>query len=184
MLSIKYNWILFGCLMLFCVSCGSSKQKETSTKSKIVAQDLALKYNAVTDWDTTRSYTSYFQKIFIYQNKPMLFKGRIYDIVKEDSNYIVKVLDEREDASHNYLAIITFTPQQLNAFYTDKKSSTGFFVIKVSKVTTSNPSIKEDEKSNGEDNTYTYSHLSDDKDQMLTIFTGTAINCYLEELDE
>ena len=172
------------CLILLSASCGSSKQKETPDKNEMIAKDFVLKYNAVADWDTTASYTSHFQKMFISQNKLMLFKGKIYDIVKADSNYIVKVLDEREDATHNFLAIITFTSQQLDTSYTGKKSANGIFVIKVSKVTTSNPSIKEEEKSDGDDNTESYTYLSDDADRMLTIFTGTAVDCHLEESDE
>lgn len=179
----KFNCTFGFCLVLLW-SCGGAKEKDTSNKSDKIAKDFALKYNAATDWDTTASYTSHFQKMFIAENKPMLFQGRIYDIVKEDSNYIVKVLDEREDATHNFLAIITFTPQQLDAVYTGKKSATGVFVIKISKVKTSNPSIKEDEESDGEDNTYTYTHLSDDADQMLTIFKGNLIDCKLDESDE
>ena len=146
-------------------------------------KEFALKYNAISDWDTIAAYTSYFQELFISQNKPMLFKGKIYDIVKVDSNFIVKILDEREDAHHNFLAIITFTSQQFDSSNINEKSTTGLFVIKISKVSTSNPSIKEDEKNNGDDS-YNYTHLSDDKDHMLTIFTGSIIDCRLDEIDK
>jgi hypothetical protein len=183
-MTTKLNWIFGIFIALIVASCGSSDKKETLDKNEMVAKDFAIKYNAVNNWDTTASYTSHFQKMFIEQNKLMVFRGRIYDIVKMDSNYIVKVLDERTDATHNFLAIITFSSQQLDAVYTDEKSATGIFVIKVSKVTSSNPSIKEDEESDGDDHTYTYNHLSDDRDQMITIFTGTAIACHLEPLEE
>jgi predicted phage tail protein len=183
-MTTKLNWVFGICLMLLISSCGSSDKKEKLDKDEMIAKDFAIKYNAVNNWDTIASYTSHFQKLFISQNKLMIFKGRIYDIVKTDSNYIVKVLDERIDATHNFLAIITFTNQQLDAAYTGNKSATGVFVIKVSKVTTSNPSIKEVEDRDENDNSYTYTHLSDDADQMLTIFTGTSIDCQLEEFDE
>jgi len=183
-MTVKLNWIFGIFITLSIASCGSSKKKETLDKNEVVAKDLATKYNAVNNWDTTDSYTSRFQRIFIGQNKLMIFRGRIYDIVKRDSNYIVKVLDEREDATHNFLAVITFSSQQLDAVSIDNKSATGVFVIKVSKVTSSNPSLKEDEGSNGDDDTYTYTHLSDDRDKMITIFTGTAIDCHLEPFEE
>lgn len=182
-MATKHNWTLGIILLLFVASCGSSNKKEKLDKNEMIAKEFARKYKAVDNWDTTASYTSYFQKMFISQNKLMLFKGRIYDIVRADSNYIVKVLNEREDAIHNFLAIITFSSKQLDQVYTDEKPATGVFVIKVTKVTTSNPSIKEDEASDGED-TYTYTHLSDDPDQMITIFTGTAIDCHLEPFEE
>ena len=183
-MTTKLNWTFGICLLLLVTSCGNSDKKETPDKNEMVAKDFAAKYHAVNNWDTIASFTSHFQNMFITQRKLMLFKGRIYDIVKVDSNYVVKVLDEREDATHNFLAIITFSSQQLDAVYTDEKSAMGVFVIKVSKVTSSNPSIKEDEASDGDDHTYTYTHLSDDPYQMITIFTGTAIDCHLEALEE
>ena len=160
-MTTKLNFAFGICLMTLLASCGGSKEKEPD-KIEMIAKNLAVKYNAVTNWDTIACYTSHFQNMFISKNKLMLFKGRIYDIIKVDSNYVVKVLDEREDATHNFLAVITFSSHQLDAVYTNEKSATGVFIIKVSKVTTSNPSIKEDEASHGDDGTYTYTHLSDD----------------------
>ncbi len=175
----KLNLYILGSFIL--CSCGSSKSKgNTAYKNDKAAQELASKYNANTNWDTILSYTSSYQRIFIEQNKLMLFKGKVYDIVKEDSNYVVKVLDEREDATHNFLALITFTPQQLHAKYTDKTSTRGVFVISISKITSSNPSIKQDETSDNDNNSYTYSHLSDDSDQMITIFKGKMVDCHFE----
>ena len=165
-------------------SCGDSKKESTEEKYGKEVKELVAKYNADTTWDTTVAYTSYYQKKFIEQNKLMLFRGRIYDMVKVDSNYVVKVMDEREDAVHNFLALITFTPEQLDATLTDDKSSRGVFVIKVTKITSSNPSIKEDEASDGDDHTYTYTHLSDDEDQMITIVTGKMVDCRFEKLDD
>jgi hypothetical protein len=180
-MTAKLTSIIIICLIIICASCRSSKEKEISDINDIVSKNFGLKYNAVTDWDTTASFTSDFQKMFISENKPMVFIGKIYDIVKTDSGYVVKVLDEREDATHNFLANITCTSQQLEASYKGNKSLNGFFVIKVSKVTSSNPSIKEEERSDGNDNTEYYTYLSDDADRMVTVFTGTLIDWHLEE---
>jgi hypothetical protein len=165
------------------LSCGRKDLKDTRTeKEDTLAEVLSKKYKVISDWDTSNGYTSHFQRLFIDQNNLMLFKGRVYDIVKLDSGYIVKVLDERKDADHNFLALITFSTNELDEKFTDDKSTSGVFVIKLSKVTASNPSIKEDEVQNGDDDSYSYTHLSDDPDRMLTIFTGKMIDCRFEAL--
>jgi len=171
-------------ITIFLFSCGNSKKGYIINKideNGKATKELIDKYNAVSGWDTVAAYTSYYQKEFIEQKKLMFFKGRIYDIIKEDSIYIVKVLDEREDAYQNFLALITFTPQELESKYPSQTSPKGVFIIKVSKITTSNPSIKTDEEGGGEDASYTYTHLSDDKDQMITIFKGKIVDCYFEK---
>ena len=172
------------CFIFLLSSCGDNKKETVKDKTDKTIHDLDIKYDAVTDWDSTSLYTCHYQEMFIEDNKPMIFKGRIYDIEKKDSSYIVKVLDEREDVPKNYLALITFTPQQFNVIYSGNKSTRGVFVIQVSKVSSSNPSIKEDEASNGDDGTYTYTHLSDDDDQMITIFRGKLIDFRLDEIEE
>jgi hypothetical protein len=169
-------------IVVIMLSCGKRKAPADNgaVKSDAVKEALVKKYNAVADWDSSDSYTSYFQKKFIEQKQLMLFQGRIYDIVKDDSVYIVKVMDERKDADHNFLALITFTSEELNEKLTDNKSTEGVFVIGVYNVTSSNPSVKEDEASDGDDHSYTYTHLSDDADHMLTVFRGKMIDCQFE----
>lgn len=180
----KLSSLFILCFIILLSSCGGSKKETAKDKTNQTIHDLAIKYNAVSDWDSTSLYTCHFQEMFIEDNKLMVLKGRIYDIEKKDSSYVVKVLDEREDVSKNYLALITFTPQQFNVIYSGNKSTRGVFVIQVSKVTSSNPSIREDEASNGDDGTYTYTHLSDEDDQMITIFRGKLIDFRLEEIEE
>ena len=185
-LTMKTNFKKFFTIGLATIlfSCGNSKKESIRNKYGKEVKELVAKYNADTIWDATFAYTSYYQKKFIEQNKLMLFRGRIYDIIKVDSNYVVKVMDEREDAALNFLALITFTPEQLNATWTNDKLSRGVFVIKVTKITSSNPSIKEDEASDGDDNTYTYTHLSDDADRMITIVTGKMVDCSFKKVDD
>jgi len=174
--------VVVAAIALTFLSCGRQARKDIRDEnSDTLVKELSEKYKVISDWDKSNGFTSYFQRKFIDQNNLMLFKGRIYDIVKQDSVYIVKVLDERKDADHNFIALVTFSSKELDGSLTDDKSTNGVFVIKVSKVTSSNPSIKEDEGQNGEDS-YTYSHLSDDPDRMLTIFTGKVIDCRFETL--
>ena len=183
----QLNMLFAICLVIFSFSCSHSKKDTTKDKRRKTQLELATKYNADVDWDSIPLYSFHYQEMFIEQNKPMIFAGRIYDIEKKDSNYVVKVLDERENASQNFLALVSITPQQFNEVYSRNKSTRGIFVIQVSKVFSSNPSIKEDEEEDGDEedrHTYTFTHLSDDGDQMLTIFRGKLIDFRLEEIEE
>jgi hypothetical protein len=95
---------------------------------------------------------------------------------------VVKILDERESSDQNFLALITFSRRQYDRIFDKKNASkSGSFVIHISKITSSNPSIKVDEGNNGED-TYTYSHLSDGKDETISIFYGEIIDFYLDKI--
>jgi len=185
-LKLTYKSIGRFFIIVIIFSCGKPKvsSDNDALKSEAVKGALLKKYNAVADWDSSNSYTSYFQRRFIEQKQLMLFQGRIYDIVKNDSVYIVKVMDERKDADHNFLALITFTPKELDEKFIDDKSTDGVFVIRVYNVTSSNPSIKEEEASDGDDHSYTYTHLSDDADHMLTVFRGKMIDCQFETFVE
>jgi len=64
-MATKHNWTLGIILLLFVASCGSSNKKEKLDKNEMIAKEFARKYKAVDNWDTTASYTSYFQKMFI-----------------------------------------------------------------------------------------------------------------------
>ena len=172
-------------LMPLMLACGVKKADEShEDRSEESIERLSKKYNAVSNWDTTRGFTSFYQRKFIEQGKLMLFSGRIYDIVKRDSDYVVKVLDDRKDADHNFLAVITFSSKELDDKLTDDKSTSGVFVIRIMSITTSDPSIKEEEESDGDDRSVTYSHLSDDADKMITIFRGKMVDCVFEKIEK
>ncbi len=186
---IKSSLAVYILAIFILLSCKEVKRKnDKDDENSKLAKELVSRYNAITDWDTTLLFTFQYQKMFIEENNLMFFKGRIFDIIKKDSNYVIKVLDEREDASHNFLALITATSEQLDALYKDDKSTKGVFIIKVTNVTSSMPSIKQDEgnvvDSDGDDQTYTFTHLSDDADQMITIFRGKMIDSRFEKFSE
>jgi hypothetical protein len=169
---------IFSLAFLHCGRRGSGDSHDRN--SDIAAKELAEKYKVIVDWDKSIGFTSYFQRTFIDEDNLLLFRGRIYDIVKQDSVYIVKVMDERKDADRNFIAMVNFTSKELNESRTDDKMMNGGFVIKVFKVRSSNPSIQEDEEEDDDGNSYTYSHLSDDPNRMLTIFIGKMVDCRFE----
>lgn len=177
----KYLRILF--LGAVLTSCNNSKSKSSISVQNETAENILIKkYDAVSNSDSAYQCSINYQETFITEKKLMLFKGRIYDIMKTDTNYLLKVLDEREDSPQNFLALITCDEQQLKKIYDDGTTTRGAFVIQVSKVTSSNPSIKMEEASDGDDNTYTYSHLSDDKHQMIFIFKAKLIDFHLDQI--
>jgi hypothetical protein len=180
----KLRWSLVIVLITFLFSCGSSGNKtELDIKNDLVNKQLAIKYNADTTWNLTAHYSFDLQEMFVKSKKMMLFKGKIYDIIIEDSIYVIKVLDEREDSEQNYIAFITFNSEKVAKFFKENQSQRGAFIIKVSKVNCSLPSIKTDEVSNGDDN-YTVTYLSDQADNMVQIFNGTVIDFHLNEMEK
>ena len=178
----KYPQILFWVFVL--ISCNTPNSKSSiDIQNETAETNLAEKYNAVSNWDSAYQYSINFQETFIHDKKPMLFKGRIYDIIQVDTtNYLVKVLDEREDSPQNFLALITCNEGQLDKIYDDSTTTRGAFVIQISKISSSNPSIKMEEAKDGDGDSYTYSHLSDDKDQMIFIFKGKLIDFHLDKI--
>ncbi len=180
----KFKCSLAVVLLTFLFSCGSSdSEPDLYVKNEKADKDLALKYSADTTWNIAAHYSFDFQEMFIKTNKLMLFKGKIYDIIFEDSTYFIKVLDERNDVQHYYIAFIKFNSYKVASFFKENKSTRGAFIIKVSKVTCSIPSIKEDEERSGED-TYYYTHLNDDADNMVQIFNGELIDFRLYEIEK
>lgn len=158
--------VLFGC----------SDSDDSNVKDKNVITQLASKYHAQTDWDSPTKFSYEYQESF--NKKPILFKGKIYDILKKDSSYVLKVMDERIDSSKNFLALIKVTQSQFDTLIKKRKSNTGAFIINVSEVTSSNPKVVTEEETGGEDeSSSTVSFLSESND--ISIFNGKLIDLYL-----
>jgi hypothetical protein len=180
----KLKLILLIGIILSLLSCGKSKaSKELKDKNEKAINELALKYNADNTWDDSPHYSFDLQDYFSDSNNLMLFEGRIYDIVYEENYYVVKVLDERKDEEKNYIASIKFNKDQFASIIKENRSTSGVFVIKLNKVTSSIPSVKEEEISDGDGNSYTYTHLNDDNEYMIQIFNGELIDFYLNEIE-
>jgi hypothetical protein len=178
---LHFIFSIYVCISLS--SCdGKSKEDENKEKESAKISTLALKYHAEIYWDTTKMQTFEFQEKFIDTKKPILFKGRIYDIIKKDSTCILKVLDEREDSDRYYLAFISTTKQQFNKIKGNYEWRSGAFVIEVSKVHSPEPQVIEDvyQEPNDESDTK-YEHLSEDGNSIISVFEGKLINFYLPQ---
>jgi hypothetical protein len=69
---LKYSCLLFWAVLLF--SCNNHKEKDSiSAINDSEANNLAIKYGAITNWDSVYYYTSVYQEMFIEKNKLMLF---------------------------------------------------------------------------------------------------------------
>lgn len=173
-LSINYFYIL--AIVLLITSC-TNKEEEANEIFHKGVRALAQKYKAEMDWDTSHFYTYHFQEKYLELKKPLFFLGTIYDICKTDTNYILKVLDDSEEASQYFLAVVTLTSGQFNSispFRSDRKIS---LIVFVESITSSNPLIMKDENNNS-NGSFSYYSLSDDNYQKLTIMTGKLIDSY------
>jgi len=109
--------IFFICLVAFLSSCSNNSREIDREEAKRVTIDLARQYNAIENWDSCSLFTYHYQIEFIEKNKPILFKGKIYDIVKLDSNYLVKVINERKVGYQNFIAMIKLTNKQFKIYF-------------------------------------------------------------------
>lgn len=181
----RYCFLYLLILLPIIHSCSSGKSKsKTDIKNETALNSLAKKYSAEVDWDTSYVYTATFQEDFIGAKKLMLFKGRIFDIFKVDSIYFMKILDEREDSYQYFLAVCSITKEQYDKVYDEKTTNIGGFILQISKIKTSDPSIKTDEYQEEDGGSVTYSHLSDDKDRMITTFYGKVVDFQLNAKKE
>lgn len=102
-------------------SCGESENDNYKVKltgiiekNKSAVNELEIKYKTNSSWDTTQHFSSDYQNIFINENKLMLFKGRVYDIVYSDSVYLVKLLTIDDNIHRQFIAVIKATAEQVN----------------------------------------------------------------------
>jgi len=190
-MTTKLKLILSLGLFLILSSCGIKEkkiQKEFDKVNEKSLNELALKYNAITNWDSTTEYSFVYEDMFIDGKRLMLFKGKIYDISRQDSNYVIKVFYNKDvynidGMQKKYIAYITFKSKYTAQFFKNYKSTSGAFIIQITKVISSIPRIVVDAEVDGYDaNSYTY--LSFDEDYMLTFFEGELIDYSLDIIDQ
>ncbi len=187
----NFKKILFLSFMLLMISCGKSEKEIKEEKQKAIEQkgteletsneksikDLAVKYKAVSGWDTSDIFTCRFQEMFIDSNKLINFEGRITDITKTDSTYILKI--HYKTHRRHYIAEISVSNKKYselrNIINSKNHSNEGCFIFRVSKIIAANPEIK----SNGVD-----LYLDYDFNKILVIFKGDLIDYYINETVE
>ncbi|HCS20658.1 MAG TPA: hypothetical protein DIW47_08885 [Bacteroidetes bacterium] len=184
-----FTIILFG-------SCGKSeqqireekyqdiKQKEQQLK---LANDSAIsllnqKYNAISGWDSLEMFSFQLQEMFVDQRRPISFEGRILDIIKSDSTYLLKVYRSTwYFPPKDHLALISISnamfPRLKKMLKPENNFIEGCFVFDVSSITSLSPKLSSD-LVNGEDS---YSYLDFDFESTLLIFKGDLIDFHLDQ---
>jgi len=173
------------------ISCGKSThqikneyKKELEVSNQTAINELNSKYNAVVGWDTLSipEYTFQLQEKFINTGKAISFEGQIVDIIKSDSDYILKIYDKNSNGDNNYIANISVTADQFSKLilllHKNRILNNGCFIFKVSKIYMVYPQIKPETESDEED---AYSYLDYDFDETLTILRGSLIYYYINK---
>jgi hypothetical protein len=196
--------ITFSAILSLTVSCKSEQEKKEEVVNQKKEQlksanekeisDLNEKHKAISRWDSLETFTYVLQEKFIDENEPISFQGKLRDIYKSDSTYLLKVEKNNESRyKWNYIATISLSKEK---FFKLKKilessnhSKTGCFIFKVSKVTSPFVKIKShtslDEYSEiSASNEYSDSELYLDFDfyDKLLIFQGDLIDFHLNEI--
>lgn len=180
------------------VGCGNPEQDIKGAKEVVVRQtrgqvktrnekaiaDLTQKYSSISGWDSLQPFTYVLQEMFIYENKPISFKGELIDITKSDTTYFLKVLYNGRSYNRDYIALISLTQEKCDLLKTLLKPTNystfleGCFIFKVSKISSASPKITSDFEYDGEDS---FSYLEYDFDETLLIFKGELIDFYINE---
>ena len=173
-------------LVLLIISCGHKRLEiNKESKNDILVGELVDKYNLVKEWDTSYNYYSYrIQEKFIENENLMLFQGRLYDIIKCDSSYLLKILGDRHKYKKKFIAKIITTDIQFKEISNkieENRKNYGAFVIKVSQVIFSDPEMTEEIIGDYENGFRSYYYIGFDKWTNLAIIQGKLIDLILFE---
>ncbi len=114
--------------------------------------------------------------------KLMVFSGNIFEIKKEEKNYVVKVYDD-DVHTELFFATFTCTPELFKTIDFRTKSDKGIFEIEVSKIISSNP-VNRCEEDIDKIEIYSYIYLTNDTDKIIQTFIGKLIDMKLEDVNE
>ena len=187
---------LFLLLPIFVVSCSNSKKEPEKSKYDIQKEQQAnldtlnLKegekisnsHNAIVGWDTAEKFTFYLQELFENSSRPISFIGEIKDIIKKDSNYILKVMNSNSLSYKRFNAEISVAPsmfQELKSQLQLKTDYQGCFIFQVKKISSSQPILNSEIDSNGDNVEDASSYITFDFDETLIKFQGKLIAYYL-----
>ncbi len=174
-----FNHIIIIFVFSIFISCWQSDNDKIEAENIRIINDLVLKYKANTNWNLIERFSIEYQKLFIEQNQLMLIEGEIYDIIKVDEKYVVKIFQDINECNKNFLAEAIIAPSHLNIIGKINKYSTGGFIIKVLEVSSSNPSIVQDKDESG-----SYTYLSNSPSDKITVFKGELIEYHINKEEE
>lgn len=130
-----------------------------------------------------KKYTYALQELFDTTNKPVSFLGRVVDIIKKDSLYILHLHNSDIPSDDNYLSEISVSFlkfQKLKKFFSNGRRLDGCFIFKVNKVISAYPKLTSDiEYSGSDDPSNDYSYLTYDFDENLIVFKGELVDFYI-----
>ena len=138
---------------------------------------LSEKYNAISNWDTGRTYAYQVQEKFEKGDRPISFIGYIGDITKVDSNYILKLYNEKYNGYNNYIAEVSISyiyfQKIKDVFARTKKIKKWCFIFKLKKITSSYPKLSSSVSEDKENSYLTYEF-----DETIIHFTGELLDFY------
>jgi hypothetical protein len=157
------------------------KQKELDTLNLRQAFKLTNKNDADLSWDTASNFTYKLQETFENSGKPMSFIGRIKDITKKDSLYVLKIISDRGlFKSYNAEILVdNLLLQKLTANMNQKKSREGCFILYVSRITSSSPILSSDVEPNGDNVEDATSYITYDYDETLIKIYGRLTDYFI-----
>src|ERR1017187_6365446 len=116
--------ILLGLLLTNLISCSNTNDQPQKPQedlsyiqdsiNKYESTILARKYNASSGWDTTETFSYQLQERFDAGSRIVAFTGRVIDIIKKDTNYILKV--DGDYSESNYFAEIVLPQNEFNGY--------------------------------------------------------------------
>lgn len=178
------------------ISCDESKKEPEKNQSEIrqekqdkldtlnlnEANKLSISSHAIIGWDTTKHFTYSLQELFENGTRPISFIGRIKDIVKKDTFYILKVTSSNSPSDKNFIAEISITANilsELKAHLDPNEDNEGCFIFQVTKISSSIPILKSEIETSGDNVEDASSYLTLDFNETLIRFQGELLTYYL-----
>lgn len=180
------------CLLF--VSCFSDEPKKTDVEIKYEQEqeaerkieidnkrnleNLILKYNPITENDSTFHFTYELQEKLLKEERPLMVYGAARDIVKNDSNYTLIISSYFK--TNNILAHIKISMSQLAALKSAYKYR-GHFVVNPSSILAHSRMSVDSEIEDAGDVDNASSSVTFDFRRTLINIKGTLIDFYLEK---
>lgn len=183
-------------ISLFIVSCGLENKESAKDKLEVrydeqklldsinmsKAEKISKSLNALTGWDTKDYFTYSIQELFETTSKPISFIGIINDIIKRDTTYLLKVTSSNYHSYKTFIAEISVSAdmfKELKSKLDPIETNEGCFIFQVSKVSSSQPVLKSEIESNGDNVEDATSYITFDFDETLIKFQGKLITYFI-----
>jgi len=182
--NIKFwvNYIVLLSLIITFFSCGKSDNELRIEKIEVIEKknqntrkELALKYKAYIGWDTLDQYSIWYQNKFINENNLLYFYGKIIDIIREDSNFVIKIRRVDEIYENDYYPDVFPNRDFLANVYLNDTLFSKFEKL----------NLKSDDKINGAFilKVLNINYLFSENYFKYRVFNGELIDFYLNEVE-